>query len=124
MIINDTCVKNRIPLIYAGVIGTNGMVMNILPDSACFKCLLPEIPLPGSIPTCETTGVLNTIPNIIASIECTEALKILLKKDIEKKLIIYDVWNHKFEKIEVERENQCDCIQDTWDYDQSHWFII
>jgi len=111
MIINDACVKLKIPWIYAGVIQTHGMTMNIMPEGPCFQCLLPSIPDPGSVPTCETAGVLNTIVNIIASIESTEAIKILLKKEIEKNLVYYDVWNHQFEKIKVNRRKTCECCQ-------------
>ena len=109
MVINDTCVKNKIPWIYAGVIQTHGVTMNILRDGPCFRCILPIMPSPGSTPTCETAGVMNTIVNIIASIESTEAIKIILNKDIEKNLIMYDIWNHRFEKIEVQKNESCEC---------------
>ncbi len=109
MIINDACVKNGIPWIYAGVIQTNGMLMNIIPGGPCFRCILPEVPTVGSLPTCETAGVLNTIPTIIAAIESTEAFKILLKKDIESKLIVYDVWKHTFNTVEIKKYNKCEC---------------
>lgn len=109
MTINDTCVKQGLPWIYAGVIRTNGMVLNIMPGGPCLRCLLPGIPPPGSMQTCETAGVLNTIPNIIASIESTEAIKILLNKDIERRLIIYDVWEHRFDTIEIKRDDKCEC---------------
>jgi adenylyltransferase/sulfurtransferase len=85
------------------------MVMNILPDGPCLRCLLPEIPPAGTMPTCETVGVLNTIPAIIASIESTEALKILLNKDIERRLIVYDVWDHDFNSIEIKKYEKCQC---------------
>jgi adenylyltransferase/sulfurtransferase len=111
MIINDACVKFKIPWIYAGVIQAHGMTMNILPQGPCFQCVQPSIPDPGSMPTCETAGVLNTIVNIIASMESTEAIKILLKKDVEIKLVFYDVWKHQFEKIEVKKSKNCKCCQ-------------
>jgi adenylyltransferase/sulfurtransferase len=109
MLINDACVKKGMYWIYAGVIQTKGMVMNILPQGPCFRCLLPEMPTAGSLPTCETAGVLNTIPTIIAAIESTEALKILLKKDIERRLIVYDVWEQTFNAIEIKKYNKCEC---------------
>lgn len=109
LLINDACVKNTIPWIYAGVIQTKGMVMNILPDGPCLRCLVPDVPAPGLLPTCETAGILNTIPSIIAAIEVTEAVKILLKKNIDRSLIIYDVWDHQFHRIKVEKNRKCDC---------------
>lgn len=48
MLINDVCVKHRIPWIYGGAIQTGGMVMNILPDGPCFRCLIPELPSRGN----------------------------------------------------------------------------
>jgi len=89
-------------------IGTSGMSMNILPDKACIRCLYPGIPKAGSLPTCDTMGVLNTITVIMGSIETTEAIKILLGfyDDIEStnsNLLVYDTWNHSFDSIMVKR---------------------
>jgi adenylyltransferase/sulfurtransferase len=114
MLINDVCVKNRIPWIYTGAIGTSGMSMNILPDKACIRCLYPGIPKAGSLPTCDTMGVLNTITVIMGSIETTEAIKILLEfyDDIEStnsNLLVYDTWNHSFDSIMVKKNEKCEC---------------
>ena len=73
MVMNDACVKNGIPWIYTAAVGTYGMTMNILPGGACLGCLFPYLPGAGSLPTCDTVGVLNTVTTIIASIESTEA---------------------------------------------------
>ncbi len=113
-LINDVCMKNDIPWIYAGAVGTQGMMMDIIPGkTACFRCFLPEVPAPGSLPTCDTAGVLNTIPAIIASIESTEAIKILLGKmtstTTESNLIIYDAWSNTFEKMTMRRDESCRC---------------
>ena len=113
-LINDVCVKSKIPWIYTAAIGTYGMMMTIVPGrTPCFRCLLPDVPEPGSLPTCDTVGVLNTIPAIIASIESTEAIKILLGKKIttneESNLIYYDAWSNTFEKITVMRDERCRC---------------
>lgn len=113
LLINDFCVKNRIPWIYAGVIETRGMIKAILPDLACFRCMIPEEPPAGTFPSCDTVGVLNTIPNIIGSIESTEAFKILLGKDVEKDLILYDGWNNKFEKIKFDQNISCECCKNS-----------
>lgn len=114
MLINDVCVKNRIPWIYTGAIGTSGMSMNILPDKACIRCLYPGIPKAGSLPTCDTMGVLNSITVIMGSIETTEAIKILLGfyEDIEStnsNLLVYDTWNHSFDSIIVKKNEKCEC---------------
>jgi adenylyltransferase/sulfurtransferase len=110
MILNDACVKHKIPWIYAGVIRTEGMVMSIMPEGPCLRCLLPEIPAAGSMTSCEIAGVLNTVPAIMAAIQCTEAMKILLDKTAEtRKLVIYDVWEHRFHAVTVEKDQRCEC---------------
>jgi adenylyltransferase/sulfurtransferase len=110
-LINDACVKHNIPWVYGGAIETYGMTMNIIPPKRpCFRCLIPNIPEAGSLPTCDTVGVLTTIPTIIGSLQSTEAIKILLqKKDVNKNLITYDVWNHSFESIEIKKNPDCEC---------------
>ena len=79
-LINDVCIKLRKPWVYGGVIGTVGMVMPVLPGSGgpCLRCLIPTPPEPGSMPTCDTAGVLNSAVAVIASLEATIALRILL----------------------------------------------
>jgi len=107
-------VKNAIPWIYAGVVRTEGMMMSIISGrTSCFKCFSSDVPEPGSLSTCDTLGVLNTIPAIIASIESTEAIKILLGKKMttnaESNLIFYDAWSNTFEKITVMQDKKCRC---------------
>lgn len=109
-LINDTCVKNDTPWIYGGAIGTYGMTMNIIPNGGpCLRCIIPALPEAGTMPTCDTEGVLNTIPTIIAAIECTEAVKILLGLDANKSLLVYDIWSHNFQCLEVQRDENCEC---------------
>jgi len=110
MILNDACVKNRIPWIYAGVIRYEGMVMPVLPEGPCLRCLLPEIPPTGSMTSCELSGVLNPLPPIIAGIQCTEAIKLVLNKtDSPRKLVVYDVWEQRFNKVTVDKNPHCLC---------------
>lgn len=109
-VINDACVKNSKPWIYGAVIGSIGMSMNILPEGPCLRCFVKEIPLPGSLPTCDTTGVINTVPSVIAAYEATEAMKILLKdKDVCKDMIHIDVWDRSFEKFKINKDDNCEC---------------
>ena len=110
LLINDACVKHNIPWVYGGAIETYGMTMNIIPNKTpCFRCIIPDLPDAGLLPTCDTVGVLNSIPTIISSIQSTEAIKILLKKDVNKDLLIYDVWSHDFQKIRIKKRKHCEC---------------
>lgn len=117
-LINDACVKNEIPWIYGGAVSTVGMSMNILPKkTCCLVCVFPTPPLIATLPTCETAGILNTVPIVIGAIQSTEAIKILLGKDINMDLIIYDIWTHEFQRIKVHRNSQCPCcVQNDFKY--------
>jgi adenylyltransferase/sulfurtransferase len=75
------------------------------------------MPKAGSLPTCDTVGVLNTVPSIIASIQATEALKIILNKHYSKDLLVYDVWSHDFKVIKIKRNQECvTCGQLNFEY--------
>lgn len=118
-LINDYSVKSKTPWIYAAAISTHGMTMNVIPgETPCFRCLIDEPPPPGSTPTCETAGIFNPIPSIIASIQTAEAVKILLEKDYLKgKLVVYDVWDQSFNIVQVfKRENCPSCSLGRYDF--------
>ena len=108
-LINEACDKLRKPWIYAGALASEGLTMNIIPgETACFKCLFPETPIPGSYPTCSTIGVLNSVTSVIASIESAEALKILLcSPEVRKTLFHIDVWNNISGYIDIEKNPGC-----------------
>ncbi len=110
LVINDACVKNAKPWIYGAVIGSVGMTMNILPRGTCLRCFVKKIPIPGSLQTCDTAGVLNTAPSLIAAYEVTEAIKILLNdKDVCKDLVYLDVWDRTFNKLKIKKDKGCVC---------------
>jgi adenylyltransferase/sulfurtransferase len=115
-LINDACVKLDIPWIYGGVVATYGMSFAIIPGTTpCLKCFISELPGPGSTPTCDTIGVLGTAVNMVASIEVTEALKILLGKQdaLIKKLIYIDVWYGTWSLFELKKDkNKCSVCDD------------
>ena len=108
-LINDVCVKYERPWIYSGVIASYGVSMNILPgDTACLRCAFPEMPMPGTTPTCDTAGVLNGIVGTISGLASTEALKILLKSEkISRAMTWIDLWENTFERIELPRQEDC-----------------
>lgn len=117
-LLNDTCLKNEIPWVYGGAVSTYGMSMNIVPnETPCLVCAFPYMPRAGSLPTCDTVGVLNTVPSIIASIQTTEALKILLGKKYSQNLIVYDVWQHDFRSIKLKINENCkSCGEHDFEY--------
>lgn len=107
-LLNDACIRHGKPWIYGGVIGTTGMTMNILPgDGPCLRCLFPIPPPPGSLPTCETQGILGTAPAIIASIQVTEAIKLLIGAEPSRHLLSIDLWSRSFQQVKVLRDDDC-----------------
>lgn len=107
-LLNDACVKHGVPWVYGGAISTYGMVRAIVPhQTPCFHCMLTEAPPPGSTPTCDTVGVLSTAANVVASLEVTEGLKILMGKReaLHGHLLYVDVWTGTLERLEVGKVN-------------------
>lgn len=120
MLVNDVCDKQETPWIYTGAVGTSGMTMNILPGKACMRCLYPTLHKTGSLPTCDTMGILNTITTIMGSMETTEALKILLgniREGTDSSLRIYDAWSNSLDEVVVHKNEECPCcIEKNYEY--------
>ena len=102
-LVNDYAVKNVLPWIYAAAVGSYGVTMNVLPGvTACLSCIFPESPQ-GMVETCETSGILNTAVNLVASIAATEAMKLMIGSDVagqlRKTLWSFDVWKNEHAEI-------------------------
>jgi molybdopterin-synthase adenylyltransferase len=117
MLVNDVAVSLGMPWIYAAVVGSYGITMTIRPgQTACLACQVEggdETPLNGSIngneATCDTVGVLGAAAGAIASIEATEAIKLLAgtPEALHGKLVSCDVWSGKFQSIRASRNIDC-----------------
>src|SRR5262252_1781865 len=121
-VVNDACAKHDKPWIYTAAVGSYGLVMPVIPGKTpCLRCLLGQLPAPGTSPTCETAGVVAPITHIIASIQVAEALKFLSGHldPAHIRLTAYDVWSHRFQRIEVGAESMATCpvcSSDTFEY--------
>ncbi len=112
-LINDACVQLGIPWVYGGVVKAEGMTMTIIPKTTpCLRCILPNIPEPGSTQTCNEVGILNGIPAVVASLQATEALKILMGKEPSKGLALINIWDRKMEIVDIERNQNCQSCGD------------
>jgi molybdopterin/thiamine biosynthesis adenylyltransferase len=103
-LLNDASLEFGIPWIYTGCIGSHGQIMPIFPgESACLRCLMPELPDSGSLETCDTAGVIGPAVNVIASWEAALALKILSgqRDEIRPTLTVIDVWNPSFREMNL-----------------------
>jgi adenylyltransferase/sulfurtransferase len=107
-LVNEACHKRRVPWVYGGVLGSAGNCMTVLPGGPCFRCLVPDIPAPGSYPTCSADGVLNMAVGIIASMESAEAVKIITGSPaLNRRFFIVDVWNNTAEYLELQKDPDC-----------------
>jgi adenylyltransferase/sulfurtransferase len=100
-LINDFAVKSTMPWIYAAAVGSYGVTLNVLPGTtSCLACIFPESPH-GTFETCETAGILNSAVNLVASIEASEAIKLLVgaTDKMRRSLLSFDVWTN--ERAEV-----------------------
>jgi molybdopterin/thiamine biosynthesis adenylyltransferase len=102
-LVNDYAVQNSLPWIYTAAVGSYGVTMNVLPgNTACLACIFPESPR-GMVDTCETSGILNSAVNVVASIAATEAMKILVGgaavERLRKTLWSLDVWTNDHAEI-------------------------
>ena len=107
--LNDACIKHNIPLIYAGALGMLGSVCTILPNnSACLRCIFPALS-EDDMPTCSTEGVHPSILYLVAGLQVSEAVKILLnqKPTLVNTLLYIDLNELSFERIRMFRQDEC-----------------
>ena len=112
MVINDYCQKNNVPYIYAAAVSCYGATFNIIPpDTACLRCIYPEVPPTGEVETCDTAGIISPIVGVIASLESAEALKFLTgkKNNMRSELFFIDVWFNSFDKLRIDTNPDCRC---------------
>ncbi|MDR0875490.1 MAG: ThiF family adenylyltransferase [Clostridiales Family XIII bacterium] len=111
-LLNEACVKHGIPWVYGGALAAAGAIMPIIPGQGpCFRCLTPNVPAPGTYPTCATAGILNMTSHTVASIEAVQAIRILVGKvsndDAAANYLSLDLWNDFYTAIPIERNPDC-----------------
>ncbi len=100
-LLNDYAVKNAVPWIYAAAVGSYALTMNVIPgETACLSCVFPRPPQ-GTVETCDTSGILNSAVNLVASIQATEALKFLVGDlgSLRRTLLSFDLWSNERSEI-------------------------
>ena len=109
-LVNDACVLTAKPLVHGGVVHLEGQVMTILPRaSACFRCVFPEPPQPGAIPSCQEAGVLGTTAGVVGSLMAQEALKVLLGigEPLANRMLVFEGTAGRFREVPVRRSVSC-----------------
>jgi len=106
-LVNDFAVEASRSWIYSAAVGSYGVTLNILPGkTACLACIFPDSPR-GMVETCETSGILNTAVNVVASVAASEAIKMLVGGEalgrLRKTLWSMDVWTSEQAEIAAGR---------------------
>ncbi|MDX8403107.1 MAG: molybdopterin-synthase adenylyltransferase MoeB [Mariprofundaceae bacterium] len=114
-LVNDACVLEGKPLIYASIFQFEGQatVFNHK-QGPCYRCLYPEPPPPGLVPSCAEGGVLGVLPGVIGVIQATEAIKIILDQgsSLSGRLLLYDAMDMKFREVKLRRDPSCPACGD------------
>lgn len=107
-LLNEAILDAHIPFVYGGAVGTFGMVFAIRsPETACFRCLNPRTPAPGTLPTCETAGILNAVSAQVGAIQAGEALRLIVGEAPSGDLMVVDGWRPEIQRVRVARRGDC-----------------
>ncbi len=109
-LLNDYGVSRSIPWVYSAAVGSYAITMNVIPgETACIACIFPDSPR-GIVETCDTSGILNSAVNLVASIAATEALKILVggarSANVRRTLLSFDVWTNEHAEISAAKPRE------------------
>src|SRR5438874_8962087 len=109
-LVNDVCVLLGKPNVYGSIFRFDGQASVFFPPQGpCYRCLYPEPPPPGEVPSCAEGGVLGILPGLIGCIQATEAIKLIIGKGepLIGRLILYDALAMTFNEFKVRRNPRC-----------------
>jgi adenylyltransferase/sulfurtransferase len=109
-LVNDACVLLKKPNVYGSIFRFDGQASVFYPPQGpCYRCLYPEPPPPGEVPSCAEGGVLGILPGLIGCIQATEGVKLILGKGstLIGRLLLYDALQMKFQEFKVKRNPKC-----------------
>ena len=126
-LVNDACVLLGKPNAYGSIFRFEGQASVFATKGGpCYRCLYPEPPPPGLVPSCAEGGVLGVLPGVIGTIQATETIKLILGAEgtLIGRLLLYDAWRMKFRELKLRRDVDCPAcgdrptIRELIDYDQ------
>jgi len=109
-LVNDLCVLTGKPNVYGSIFRFDGQASVFFAEQGpCYRCLFPEPPPPGLVPSCAEGGVLGVLPGVIGSIQATEALKLILGigEPLIGKLLLYDALDMSFQTVKLKKNLEC-----------------
>ena len=109
-LVNDACVLTGKPNAYGSIFRFEGQASVFgTPDGPCYRCLYPEPPPPGLVPSCAEGGVLGVLPGIIGVIQATEAIKLItgIGEPLIGRFLIYDALRMRFRELKLRKDPEC-----------------
>ena len=109
-LVNDACVLAGRPNVYASVFRFEGQAsVFATADGPCYRCLHPEPPPPGLVPSCAEGGVLGVLPGLLGLIQATEAVKLILGigESLAGRLLLVDALSMRFQSLKLRRDPRC-----------------
>src|SRR5688572_18575702 len=126
-LVNDACVILNKPNAYGSIFRFEGQASVFATKGGpCYRCLYPEPPPPGLVPSCAEGGVLGVLPGVIGTIQATETIKLILGagETLAGRLLLYDAWRMRFRELKLRRDPECPVcgdaptIRELIDYEQ------
>ncbi len=124
-LVNDACVLLGKPNVYASIFRFEGQATVFCKDEGpCYRCLYPEPPPPGLVPSCAEGGVLGILPGVVGLIQATEVIKLILGEGqpLQGRLMLYDALAMKFRELKIRRnpecQGKCSVVKELIDYQQ------
>ncbi len=109
-LVNDACVLLGKPYIYGSIFRFEGQVSVFwAKQGPCYRCLFPEPPPPGMVPSCAEAGVLGILPGVIGTLQATEAIKLIcgLGEALTGRLMLYDALEARFQEVKLRKDPKC-----------------
>lgn len=104
-LVNEVACRDRIPWVHGGAIEAEGRVLTVIPGrTACLRCLVPEPPPPGSLPTCDTAGIIGPAAVVVGAVQAAEAIKLLVgaADATAGRMLACDLWSGQWRVIDLE----------------------
>lgn len=102
-LINEFCCREKLPWVHGGAIGAEGRVLAVRPGvTACLRCLIPDPPAAGALPTCESAGIIGPAALVVGAVQAAEVMKLLVDAaGVGNTLLACDLWEGSWRRIDL-----------------------